>query len=110
MPTTPPSSEIRAWARARGIAVSGRGRIPADVMAAWEAARHDTAPGRSAEAPTPAFDAAEDRLAALEELLTVADERLHALEDHVDALTVRMAELEGKRRRATILLRRAGRV
>jgi hypothetical protein len=31
-------SEIRAWARDQGIAVSGRGRIPASVVAQYEAA------------------------------------------------------------------------
>lgn len=32
------SAEIRAWAQANGIEVSARGRIPADVVAKFEAA------------------------------------------------------------------------
>lgn len=32
------SAEIRAWAREQGLAVSERGRIPADVVAKYEAA------------------------------------------------------------------------
>ena len=32
------SSEIRAWAKEQGIAVSDRGRIPADVMEQYETA------------------------------------------------------------------------
>ena len=32
------SGSIRAWAKARGIAVSNRGRIPASVVAQYEAA------------------------------------------------------------------------
>jgi len=32
------SSDIRAWAKQQGIAVSGRGRIPASVVAQYEAA------------------------------------------------------------------------
>ncbi len=37
-----PTAEIRAWARARGLAVSDRGRIPAAVRLAWEqATAHD---------------------------------------------------------------------
>jgi Lsr2 len=32
-------SEVRAWAREQGLKVSGRGRIPADVLAQCEAAR-----------------------------------------------------------------------
>ncbi len=31
-------SDVRAWARAQGIAVSDRGRIPAGVLAEYEAA------------------------------------------------------------------------
>ncbi len=31
-------SDVRAWARANGITVSNRGRIPADVLAKYEAA------------------------------------------------------------------------
>src|SRR6516164_9143057 len=33
------SSDIRAWAKQQGIAVSGRGRIPASVVAQYDAAR-----------------------------------------------------------------------
>jgi len=32
------SAQIRAWARSQGIAVNERGRIPADVVARFEAA------------------------------------------------------------------------
>ena len=32
------SSDIRAWAKAEGIAISERGRIPASVVAQYEAA------------------------------------------------------------------------
>ncbi|HEU5418447.1 MAG TPA: Lsr2 family protein [Streptosporangiaceae bacterium] len=31
-------SDVRAWARAQGLKVSDRGRIPADVLARYEAA------------------------------------------------------------------------
>ena len=31
-------SDVRAWARAQGLQVSDRGRIPADVLAKYEAA------------------------------------------------------------------------
>ena len=34
----PPAVEVRAWARANGISVRDRGRLPADVQAAWLAA------------------------------------------------------------------------
>jgi len=32
------SGDIRAWAKGQGIAVSGRGRIPASIVARYEAA------------------------------------------------------------------------
>ena len=32
------SGDVRAWAKERGIAVSGRGRIPASVVARYDAA------------------------------------------------------------------------
>lgn len=32
------SAQIRAWAQANGIAVNARGRVPADVVAKFEAA------------------------------------------------------------------------
>ena len=35
---SPSAAELRAWARARGIVVSDRGRVGRDVLAAWEAA------------------------------------------------------------------------
>jgi hypothetical protein len=31
-------SDVRAWARAQGLSVSDRGRIPADVLARYESA------------------------------------------------------------------------
>jgi len=42
-PAAPPAkrhdqSAVREWARAQGMKVSGRGRIPADVLARYEAA------------------------------------------------------------------------
>lgn len=39
-PAEPTPAEVRAWARAAGFALSDRGRIPADVRAAYDAA-HD---------------------------------------------------------------------
>lgn len=35
----PSTNDVRAWARENGYVVSDRGRIPATVMAAYEAAR-----------------------------------------------------------------------
>jgi hypothetical protein len=48
-PITPSTAEVRTWARAAGLAVSDRGRLPPEVWTAWhEASRHhsDTSPPR----------------------------------------------------------------
>jgi hypothetical protein len=37
----PSSSELRAWARANGLAVSDRGRVSRDVRQAWETAHSE---------------------------------------------------------------------
>jgi len=45
--TEPSAAEIRAWARANGHAVAGRGRIPAAAVAAYVAAHQAPAAGTS---------------------------------------------------------------
>lgn len=35
VPPGPSAAEVRAWARSRGLSVPNRGRLPADVQAAW---------------------------------------------------------------------------
>jgi hypothetical protein len=42
---SPSSAELRAWARANGIAVSERGRVGRDVLRAWQAAVGPSAAG-----------------------------------------------------------------
>jgi Lsr2 len=37
-PDTPNTQEVREWARAQGMQIAGRGRIPADVTAQFQAA------------------------------------------------------------------------
>ncbi len=34
------ATDIRAWAQAQGMAVSARGRVPAEIRRAYEAAQH----------------------------------------------------------------------
>lgn len=36
-PDGPTGSEVRAWAKAKGFDVSSRGRVPAEIKAAYEA-------------------------------------------------------------------------
>ena len=45
--TTPGTAEVRAWARAQGIAVAERGRVPAEVHEAY----HASTSGKPAAAP-----------------------------------------------------------
>ena len=89
------TSELRAWARENGHAVSSRGRIPDTVRAAYDEAH---APARRRRRA-----AGDQRLAALEAevaRLTSVEERVLALEDQVDSLTARLAEAAGTRRRS----------
>lgn len=37
--TTPSTAELRAWARANGIAVADRGRVSGDVLTAWQSSQ-----------------------------------------------------------------------
>jgi len=40
----PPTREVRAWARAQGMAVSDRGRLRPEVLAAWHEAHAPSEP------------------------------------------------------------------
>ena len=96
---------MRAWARENGIAVAERGRLPAEVHAAFVAAQGSAAkPARkAAKAPskatskatakatkrTPAAPAAEADAGPSLDLA-----RLTALEEQVQALVARVATLE----------------
>ena len=104
------ASEVRAWARENGFEVSPRGRVPAEVQAAWQAAH--AKPRRQRRAASPAASPAEpglaERVAALEAdvaRLKAVEERVLALEDQVDSLTARLAEAAGTRRRGRRLRR-----
>lgn len=101
MAAEPSASDVRAWARDHGYDVSARGRIPADVRAAYDAA-HRPARRRPAGRSAPADPQVVERLAALEAevaRLRVVKDRVVALEDQVDSLTARLAEAAGTRRR-----------
>lgn len=53
--------EIRAWAAEQGMAISGRGRIPAVIRAAYESATGDASEVEDlAPAPAPPADVADD--------------------------------------------------
>jgi hypothetical protein len=48
------ANDIREWARGHGMPVNDRGRIPASVLAAWQAAGSPAAAASSATAAPPA--------------------------------------------------------
>lgn len=50
---TPSTSQVRHWARERGVPVGDRGRLPADLVAQYLAAQHPP-PSRRPAAAGPA--------------------------------------------------------
>jgi ERCC4 domain len=44
-PPAPPAREVRAWARAHGLAVPDRGRLRPEILQAWQAAHEGRGPG-----------------------------------------------------------------
>lgn len=111
--TTPDTAAVRAWARKNGHDVADRGRLPAELHAAYLAAEGGTAaparkPARatSAQKAAPArkrtaTKAAPTKRAASAAAEPVADappdvqpDRLGALEDQVAALSARVVALE----------------
>lgn len=120
--TAPDTAAVRAWARDQGIAVAERGRLPAEVRAAYlaanpaskTAARKATAKTGPAKRPTAADakrpartgKAAADAKAVADPEATTperpaparslpsVDARLAVLEAQVGELTARLAKLE----------------
>ena len=64
--TTPDTTAVRAWARENGYDVAGRGRLPADVVQAYEKAqgRSSAAPAKKAATKASAAKASAPRAAA----------------------------------------------
>lgn len=66
--TGPDTTEVREWAKAQGIEVKERGRIPAEVVAKYLARNDPPAPGHGGDGnepklkavPSPEFKSAED--------------------------------------------------
>ncbi len=82
-------SEVRAWAKDHGFELGDRGRLPAEVWAAWESHEANRpVPRQRPEAPQPSAVSVEDFQAAR---ATIA-----GLEKQLAELTGRVTELEGK--------------
>ena len=87
MATSATVSEVRAWARSNGFDIGDRGRLPAEVWDAWDAAApkatkstNRPVPAASPPAPAPELLDAQQRISQLETRLHEVCKRLAALE------------------------------
>jgi hypothetical protein len=91
MATTKASvSEVRGWAKENGFEVSDRGRLPAEVWAAWETRTETRA------MPQPRSDSSTAADSVGPDDLHEAQARIASLEEQVSGLTARIAALESR--------------
>jgi hypothetical protein len=115
MASKTPVSEVRAWAKQQGFALADRGRLPAEVWAAWDT-NSKTAGKRNrsitkveqpaAAAAVPAQrsvdtddPARHEDVTALTEALSAALTRIEQLEQQVSRLTSDLSALKQQPRR-----------
>lgn len=79
-------SEVRAWAKQNGLELGDRGRLPAEVWAAWDA-RNSRA---SVLKPRVSQNGTSPQVTALHR----AEKRIKRLEEQVSELTARLGRLE----------------
>lgn len=82
-------SEVRAWAKEQGFELGDRGRLPAEVWAAWEqrSTRSSVPQPRAAVEVTPGVTADE---------LATATARIQGLERQVAELAERLTKVEAR--------------
>lgn len=94
--TTPTQGEVRAWARAQGLTVNDRGRLPTAIRAAYEAAQGESQ--RTAPAPAAAASGGLSDLAAgLRGLLDSIDTEVRAVSSLSERIDAAVSELNGLR-------------
>ncbi len=82
-------AEVRAWAKQQGFQLADRGRLPAEVWDAWNASTSSApVPQQRVSDPEPA--------GATVEALEAAQARIARLEQQVAELTTRLASLESR--------------
>jgi hypothetical protein len=94
---TPSNSELRAWARENDFAVSDRGRIPAQVRAAWASQQSQQATPRRrrpAKVTEPAIDQSPDPVMPVVAESTAVQEALAVLQSDLATLAHRVQQLE----------------
>ncbi len=79
-----PVGEVRAWAKQQGFHLGDRGRLPAEVWAAWNAATNGSSVPQQRPSDPGTADATADALQA-------AHARIAELEKHVAELTEQLA-------------------
>ena len=81
--------DVRAWAKQQGFELGDRGRLPAEVWAAWEARAGSSAGPQPRPAPSADLAVSAADLAA-------AQARIDRLEQQVSDLTARLAAVEAR--------------
>jgi hypothetical protein len=105
MTKTLSTSELREWARQNGFAVADRGRLPAQIHAAWtEASRRPKARTRRRTAPEPAASSRVTRKATTGAAPAAGGQAtdIVALQSQMAALTDRVRQLEKKLASTTV--------
>lgn len=93
------TSELRAWAKNNGFQVGDRGRLPAEVRSAWEAAQQRTTVPRQQRSETssaPAVPAVD--VTALIERVEGLEQQMRSLRTQVETLEQRPEQPEDRRR------------
>ena len=89
MATKDSVSDVRAWAKQQGFELSDRGRLPAEVWAAWEARGNRRAVSKPRRDTT-------SSTSKLDEPMKSANVRIDRLEQLVADLTARLVYLESR--------------
>ncbi len=84
-----PVSDVRAWAKQNGFVLGDRGRLPAEVWAAWESRNG------SASMPQPRAEVVNEPGVSAAEL-AAAHARIEQLEQQMSQLTARLDAVEAR--------------
>lgn len=96
-------SEVRLWAKEQGFALADRGRLPAEVWAAWESRGNSQSAKRTPSRKTSTDSASAEDLAAATARVDQLEQQVAALADDLAAVKDAQAEqpVDQPRRRFT---------